>query len=310
MNKTILANLKIIFAMAIVGSSVVAGKLLVESFPVFLASELRFLTATLILVPLLLKREGIPTFSKKDIGVLFLQALSGVFLFSIFMLYGLMYTTAMEGGIITSTLPAVVAVIAFILLKEKLTRFAIIGILLAVGGTLAINISGTFSDVEGGAAPLLGNFLIIGAVIGEALFIVFGKSISKRVSPLAISTMVSVFGVILFLPLAIYEATSFPLTEVSIKDWGLIFYFGVVVTVIAFVLMYQGIEKVPVSTAGVLTGVLPISAVLLSSLILKESLSTFHVIGMGLVLAAIYLISVDSKAEKEDASLKEKKVIT
>ncbi|MFC0562552.1 DMT family transporter [Halalkalibacter alkalisediminis] len=310
MNERISAHLKIIFAMAIVGSSVVAGKLLVESFPVFLASELRFLIAALILVPLLLKIEGIPAFSKKDIGILFLQALSGVFLFSIFMLYGLKYTTAMEGGIITSTLPAVVAVIAFIMLKEKLTRFTIIGILLAVGGTLAINISGAFSDIERGAAPILGNLLIIGAVIGEALFIIFGKSISKRVSPLAISTMVSVFGVILFLPLAVYEATSFPLTEVSLKDWGLIFYFGVVVTVLAFVLMYQGIEKVPASTAGVLTGVLPISAVLLSSLILKESLSSFHVIGMVLVLAAIYLISVDSKAAKKEASLKEKKVIS
>jgi drug/metabolite transporter (DMT)-like permease len=310
MNEMISAHLKIIFAMAIVGSSVVAGKLLVESFPVFLASELRFLIAALILVPLLLKREGIPAFSKKDIGILFLQALSGVFLFSIFMLNGLKYSTAMEGGIITSTLPAVVAVIAFIMLKEKLTRFTFIGIFLAVGGTLAINISGAFSDIERGAAPILGNLLIIGAVIGEALFIIFGKSISKRVSPLAISTMVSVFGVILFLPLAIYEATSFPLTEVSLKDWGLIFYFGVVVTVLAFVLMYQGIEKVPASTAGVLTGVLPISAVLLSSLILKESLSSFHVIGMVFVLAAIYLISVDSKAAKKEASLKEKKVIS
>jgi drug/metabolite transporter (DMT)-like permease len=106
------------------------------------------------------------------------------------------------------------------------------------------------------------------------------------------------------------EVTSFPLTEVSLKDWGLIFYFGVVVTVLAFVLMYQGIEKVPASTAGVLTGVLPISAVLLSSLILKESLSSFHVIGMVLVLAAIYLISVDSKAGKKEASQKEKKVIS
>ncbi|WP_263600709.1 DMT family transporter [Bacillus norwichensis] len=139
--------------------------------------------------------------------------------------------------------------------------------------------------------------LIIGAVIGEALFIIFGKSISKRVTPLTISTMVSIFGAILFLPLAIYIATSFPFTEASIKDWGMILYFGIVVTVIAFILMYQGIEKVPASTAGVLTGVLPISAVLLSSIILKENLLWIHIVGMALVLLAIYLISMDSKTE-------------
>ncbi len=297
MNERIRAYIKIILAMVIVGSSVVAGKLLVESFPVFLASELRFLIAALILVPLLIKLEGIPTLNKKEVCILFLQALSGVFLFSIFMLYGLKYTTAMEGGIITSTLPAVVAIIAFFILKEKPTRSTVIGILLAFLGTLAINISGTFSGVERGVAPLLGNMLIIGAVIGEALFIIFGKSISKRVTPLTISTMVSIFGAILFLPLAIYEATNFPFTEPSIKDWGMILYFGIVVTVIAFILMYQGIEKVPASTAGVLTGVLPISAVLLSSIILKENLLWIHIVGMALVLLAIYLISMDSKTE-------------
>ncbi|MCR6109762.1 DMT family transporter [Bacillus sp. A301a_S52] len=310
MNVMFSAHLKIIFAMAIVGSFVVAGKLLVENVPVFLASGLRFLIAALILVPLLLKIEGIPVFTKKDMKILFLQAISGVFLFSIFMLYGLKYTTAIEGGIITSTLPAVVAIIAFIILKEKLTSFTITGILLAVGGTLVINISGAFSDIERGAAPILGNLLILGAVIGEALFIIFGKSISKTVSPLAVSTMLSVFGTIFFLPFAIYEATSFALMEISLKDWGLIFYSGIIVTVFAFVLMYQGIEKIPASTAGVLTSVMPMSAVLFSFLILKESLSSFHAIGMLCVLAAVCLISFDSKVEEKEETLKEKKIIS
>ncbi len=227
--------------MMIVGSSVVAGKILVESVPVFLASELRFLIAALILVPLLIKWEGIPSLNKEDICLLFLQALCGVFLFSICMLYGLQYTTALESGIITSTLPAAVAGIAFFILREKPTRSKAIGIFLAVIGTLVINITGTFSHVERGEAPLIGNMLIMGAVIGEALFIILGKSISIRVTPLTISTIVSVCGVIFFLPPAVYEAATVLLTNVSIFDWGIILYFGAVVTVIAFVLMYQGI---------------------------------------------------------------------
>lgn len=122
MNEHLVPSLKIILAMIIVGSSVVVGKLIVQSFPVFLASELRFLVASIIFVPLLIKFEGFPSISKGDLLILFLQALSGVFLFNIFMLYGLTITTAIEGGIITSTIPAVTGGLAFLSIKEKLTK--------------------------------------------------------------------------------------------------------------------------------------------------------------------------------------------
>ncbi|CAH0343976.1 DMT family transporter [Bacillus sp. CECT 9360] len=122
MNQTTIAYIKIGLAMAIVGSSIVAGKLIISIFPVFLASELRFLVATIILIPmLLLKEKRFPSITAKQLIVLFLQAFTGVFLFNIFMLYGLKLTTAIEAGIITSTLPAVVGFISFLFLKEKLS---------------------------------------------------------------------------------------------------------------------------------------------------------------------------------------------
>ncbi|WP_342504933.1 DMT family transporter [Sporosarcina sp. FSL K6-2383] len=295
MNEQLIPRLKIILAMIIVGSSVVAGKLIVQSFPVFLASELRFLVATIILVPILIKFEGFPSITKRDLLILFLQALSGVFLFNIFILYGLKITTAIESGIITSTIPAVTGVLAFFFLKEKLTKKVIIGILLAVLGTLTINIFGSFSVVERGTSPLFGNILIFGAVISEAFFIIFGKFIAQRVSPLAISTIVSIFGAVLFLPFALYEGNQFKFEEVSIEEWGLVFYFGIVVTVIAFILMYQGLSKVPASTAGVLTGVLPISSVILSVNILGEEITYTHLVGIVITLIAIYLIAKPEK---------------
>lgn len=57
MKRSTLAYTKIALAMAIVGSSVVFGKLIISSFPIFLASELRFMIASIILVPLLWREE-------------------------------------------------------------------------------------------------------------------------------------------------------------------------------------------------------------------------------------------------------------
>ncbi|WP_226530649.1 EamA family transporter [Metabacillus niabensis] len=56
----------------------------------------------------------------------------------------------------------------------------------------------------------------------------------------------SIFGLIMFLPFSIYEAKEFDFSSVGTGDWINILYFGIVVTVLAF-LLYQGLSKVPAS---------------------------------------------------------------
>ncbi|WP_126429009.1 DMT family transporter [Brevibacillus marinus] len=289
---SILAYTKIALAMAIVGSSVVVGKLIISSFPVFLASALRFMVASMILIPLLLRQEKqFPIIGFQDLLVLFLQALTGIFLFNVFLLYGLKYTNAMEAGIITSTLPAAIGLVSVIFLKERLSIKKGLGILFAVFGILLMNLIG---GEHGDRNAFLGTLLILGAVFGETLFITLGKLVANRLTPLTISTMMSIFGLLMFLPFAVYEAKNFDFATVGIGDWIYILYFGIVVTVLAFLLMYQGLAKVPASSAGVLTSVVPLSSVILSFLMLKEEFLFTHLLGMVLVLLAIFFISTDS----------------
>ncbi|WP_337980252.1 DMT family transporter [Lysinibacillus sp. JNUCC-52] len=291
MKNQIISIINISLAMSIVGSSVVAGKLIVQSFPVFLASELRFLVATIILVPILLIAEGMPSIRKKDYLLLFLQALSGVFLFNIFMLFGLTQTTATEAGLITSTVPACTGLLSFFLLKEKLTKNIVLGICIAMMGITTIHAPGMFGISNTPHISVVGNLLVFGAIMCESLFIIVGKFISRRVSALAISTIVSCFGTILFLPFALYESRQFAYEKVSFAEWGIILYFGIVVTVIAFILMHLGIAKVSASMAGILTGFLPISSIALSSLLLGEAITSVQLIGCVLVLVAIFYLS-------------------
>jgi drug/metabolite transporter (DMT)-like permease len=112
------AYLELTVAMVLVGSSVVVGKLMAASLPVFLAGGLSSAIGAAILVPVLLRREGgLPAVGGRDVLVLFLQALTGIFLFRVLLLWGLLFTTAAEGGVITSTTPAVVGLISFVFLK-------------------------------------------------------------------------------------------------------------------------------------------------------------------------------------------------
>jgi drug/metabolite transporter (DMT)-like permease len=292
LSKNLIAYLELTLAMAIVGSSVVVGKLLIASFPVFLGAGLRFAIASAILLPMLIRSDkGIPSITRKDWLFLFLQTLTEVFLFSVFLLYGLKFTTAAESGIITSTTPAVLGLISFLFLKERLTWNKAAGIAFTLFGILAINLVGTSASSERGANPLLGNLLVFGAVIGEALFTIFRKAASEKVTPLAGATLMSILGFLMFLPFAIYEARPFDFSRATIADWFPVVYYGIVVTVIAFILWFRGLSKVPASTAAVFTGVWPVSAVLLSYIILKEQFVVSHLLGIVCVLLGIGFIA-------------------
>ena len=289
--RTRTAYIELTLTMVIVGSSVVVGKLIIASFPVFLASALRFGIASIVLVPLLLIREDKNiVIGRQDWFILFLQAFTGVFLFSIFLLYGLKFTSAAEAGIITSTTPAVVGVISFLFLKEKLTLNKVIGIALAVCGVLLINVLGRTLGTGRGTISFFGNMLIFGAVVGEALFTVFRKLSSDKISPLRTATIMSLLGLVLFSPFALYEAVQFDFSSATFLDWMPVFYYGIVVTVIAFILWFQGVTKVSASVAAVFTGIMPVSAVLLSYMILGEAFAWSHLWGGLCVLAGIGFI--------------------
>ncbi|ENQ3104953.1 DMT family transporter [Bacillus cereus] len=288
MRKQITAYISLALAMSIVGSSIVVGKLMVQSIPVFLSSGLRFGLASIILITLLFVFEkGFPTITRKDLCILIIQSFAGVFLFSICLLYGVQFTTGTESGIITSTTPMAIGILSVILLKEKISKNVVIGLLLAVLGLISINLFGEGNTLEG-RFPLLGNSLIIVAVIGEALFAILAKLLSPNITPLAISTFVTLIGFVFFLPFSIYEGINFDFTYPTLLEWSYVLYYAIVVTVLAFYLWYNGVLKVPASISAVFTAVIPVVTIILSYIILQEKITLAHFIGISLVITGIF----------------------
>jgi drug/metabolite transporter (DMT)-like permease len=293
MNSNLISYFKLIMAMFIVGSSVVAGKAMVATLPVMLASCLRFAIAAPVLAFLLYCKKGaliLP--SRSHIFPLFLQSLTGVFLFSICLLYGLKNSSAMQAGLITGTLPAVTAFLAMIFLKEKLNRWQVLGMLFTISGVSMFNMVGKgYPAVT--SSSVFGVSLIFAAVVCEALFVVIGKYSTEKLSALMIATAVSIFGFILFLPFAMWEAYYFDFSQTTIWDWSLVLYFALVVTAGAFWLFYSGLSKVSASVVGGFMAFIPISAMLLSFLFLGEPISAGHLMAGISVIIGIMLISIN-----------------
>lgn len=281
------AYLDLAMAMILVGSSVAAGKFMIQELPAHLASALRFACASAIIVPLLLILEGFPRLSLRSWGILFIQAACGSYLFNIFLLAGLERTTAGAAGIITSTTPACMGITALVILRERLPRAAVAGIALSVAGVMIVN-------AQSGAdmGDIMGNLLVLCAVIAETFFLLLRKLIPERISPLTVSAVMTVFGLALFTPGAVVQGRGFDFAAVSWASWGTVAYYGLFVTVAAYLFWFSGVQRVGAGTAGIFTAVMPVSALLLSALLLGEDITPSALAGCGLVLAGIVCISL------------------
>jgi drug/metabolite transporter (DMT)-like permease len=303
MKKALSSYIELTGAMVIVGSVIVVSKMITAGFPVFLAAALRFgLASPILLVMVWKSARGFPRVERRDLLVIFLQSLAGNFLYSIFLLYGLKLTSAAESGIISGTVPAIVGVISFLFLRERLSWSKWLGIALVVMGMIVINEVG--SGGEHGTGNWLGNLLIVGSAAGEALWTVLSKANSGKVAPLTIACLTSCFGFLLFLPIALCQSIEFNFAAVSLAGWGVIIYYGLVGTVAAYCLWYQGVAKVSAGTAGVFTGIAPVSAVVLSYIVLGEPFAWSHILGGLCVLLAIVLITRSSQTASSFAFFK------
>lgn len=276
-------------AMLIVGTSVVASKIVVETMPIYTASTLRFLIAALMLLAIAARTGGMPALRLRVHLILAAQALVGLVMFNVLLLLGLDLTTAIASGIITSMTPAVVALLS-IPLGDRLQPVGWVGVTLAVAGVVVVNIFGT--DAAASATrPLLGATLVFLAVVGEALYAVLGKVATGSVKPVPMATLVTVYGFVLFLPLAAIDIGDFHPADVPLKGWVAIAYLAAIVTVVAFALWFHGLQHVSASTAGAFTGMIPVGTILATAIFLDEPVRWVHVAGMAVVIAGIVLVT-------------------
>lgn len=294
MNKpTFSTYMELVIATSIVGSSVVVGKLVVMQLPVFLSQSVSLAVALLFLVPIVFIKKHSLRISKRDALILFIQALVGMFLFRVLMLYGLAYASASESGILTSLTPAIVVLLSYVLLREKITLRPGLGIACSLLGVLALqvpHISALWFNAPN-ATSFIGLLLVLSAVFGEAALTVLRKMLSSHVSSLLGTMYITLFSFLMFLACSFVEAQQFNFNHVGVGEIGLVLYYGIFVTALGYVLWFRGVSRVPASTAAVYTGCIPVSTLLLSYIILRESFSFAHLAGAGFVFLGIILIS-------------------
>ncbi len=291
-------------SMSLVGSYVALTKPLAAVLPVFLLAWLRFGIGGLAMLRWIKKPANEGVLSPRTKVLIFLESFLGNFLFTLCMIAGVSMTTAVSAGVIMSAIPAVVAILSWIVLKERIgpriwlaIACCALGIgLLAWAKSPGVGVQG--EQLPGGwhaNKAWLGNLLVFGAVLCEAAYAVIGKKLTAVLSPKRISAIINLWGLVLMTPFGLYTALSFDFTAVPWTMWLLLLFYGLAASVWTVWLWMTGLKSVQASRAGMFTVMLPISAALVGVLVLGESLEGLQLLAFVIALAGLLLATAPSK---------------
>jgi drug/metabolite transporter (DMT)-like permease len=281
------AALSLLAAMTLTGANVAFGKEIVAAVPIYVFVLFRFVVACVALAPLAAAEPG-PKLADMSAGQwrdLSLMSLLGMVGFTVLMFEGLKRTGAADAGIITATLPAVVAVLGVALAGDRLSRAQGLAVALAVAGLVLVQASGAAS----GPSSLVGNLLVGGAVLCEASFVVLGKRLAPPYHPLRLALGANLVGLVLSIPLALAELPAFDPRSVTPGMWLLGIWYSLAASVICLWLWYRGLPYVETWLAGLATAAIPLAALAMSALYLGEAIGGWKIAGAALVIAGIVL---------------------
>ncbi len=282
---SVLPALALLAAVVLWGMSYPAMKVVVQALGPWAVMWTRMAVAMAILAPLaprLMPRE----FRRGDLLPLLLMAVCMPCLYFLFEANALRYTSSAQAGVISSSVPLLVAVGARLFLAEPLSRTTLAGLVLAIAGVAWLTLAGAPS--ENAANPLLGNALEMGAMLCAAASMLLLKRLSERWSPWTLTAAQTVCGFLFFLPGAPAVLSGAPLAH----GWPVLLtllFLGSCVTLGAFGLYNWGMSRLPASSASAFINLVPVTAVLMGWLILGETLNPAQLAASACVLAGVWL---------------------
>ncbi len=276
-------------AMVLVGSTVVASKIIGQDVEPFLATALRHAAALPIFFAIMWWTGArFQRVSRHDAILLTIQAAAGSVGYTVLLIHGVTLSSAADAGIVAGTLPAMAALFAALFLGERPGPRLILAIALATAGVMVVAITPDARSAN--PTRLRGIALLLAAVACEAVFILGNKRLTKPMPALAMSTLMSVGGLALSAVPAWLLYTTTPSTFTLPAVAG-IDYYAWVPTVGGFLLWYAGSARTSGARASLATVWLPISALFLSALFLGEQIQVWQWVGLGCVLVAVLLAS-------------------
>lgn len=284
-----LTRVKIILGFTLIsliwGSTWLAIKVGLDSFPPFSGVALRF-TIALFLFFIIMKTRGIrPPFDRNALRV---YVTLGTLSFSI--PFGLIYWSEQYipsglASVLFAVYPFIIAFLSQLLLSgERLNLFKVLGIVFGFAGVAVI----FWEDLKSGNISAAGMAAILVSTFLQALSLIITKKFGTHVSPVALSFCGIAFGLPIMYLLA-FVLEGFSGIRLTASGAASLLYLGTFGTVVTFSIYYWLLKRVEVVYLSLTSFVTPVIAVILGTFWLGEQLSREVFLGAFLVLLGLLI---------------------
>lgn len=265
----------------------------VVSDPIFYTT-LKNLVAVIFLIGalvLLRKWREIATLSKKEWAQLFVIGIIGGGISFALFFTGLSMTSALSGSLIHKTLIFWVLLLAYPLLKERLSPLALLGVAAVFGANLIL---GGFKGFHFGT----GELLILGATLLWAGETIIAKKILTRVSPLLVAAARMTIGSVLLLLFLAFSGRLVGVAGLNAMQWGVtalsgVLLFGYVLT------WYTALSKAPATYVAALLVPATLVTNILSIIFVTHTITGTQMASAGFTAIGVGLLIVYGKREIE-----------
>ena len=256
-----------------------------------------WITAILMNVCGLVPKEKI---AKSDFPRIAAAALFGVALNMLTFFKGLSYTSPISASVIMVTTPIIVLILSALIIREKMLKRRVFGIVLGLAGTAILILYG--KSVGNATNANLGNFLVFVNAVSYGFYLIIVKKLMDKYNAFNFVKWIYLFGFVMVLPFgwsALTDVAWSDLPDVVMLKIGFVVVFS---TFLTYLLNLLSMRELKPTTVAVFIYLQPLFATIFAIGVGKDQLSWVKIISAIMVFAGVYLVTRESKVQQVPAS--------
>lgn len=272
------------------GGNITIARGLNQVIPPVTLAFFRWLTALIILLPTTwahIKRDW--PIIKARWFILSVLGFLGITTFNTLLYTAVRTTTAINGSLIQTTMPAMIILITLVLYREKISGRQAIGLVICMSGATFIVLRGQVSNLFS-LTFVAGDLLLVLAVFLYALYSVFLRY-RPVMHPASFVTSTFAYGELLLLPVFLWELSTGATFPIETRTVLSILYVGIFPSILAYFFWNQGLRLIGANRGGLFINFVPVFASLFAIIFLGERLQFFHIVGMIFIFTGMVLFN-------------------
>lgn len=227
--------------------------------------------------------------AREDFPRIIAAALFGVALNMLTFFKGLSYTSPIMGAVLMVTTPMIVLILSAIIMKERMQKRKIFGIILGLAGTITLILYG--KSMVNAPNATLGNLLVFINAISYGFYLILVKKLMDKYNAFTFVKWIYTFGFIMVLPFGWSEFDAINWTIIPTDIYWKIGFVVVFSTFLTYLLNLVSMRELKPTTVAVFIYLQPLFATIFAVSLGKDELSLVKLLSAVLIFAGVYLVT-------------------